>query len=659
MKQELDTREYNRRIRAWTMYDWANSAFATTILAAVLPIYYSQVAGSTLPSAAAATARWSLGLSLSLLLMAILSPILGTVSDIVRGKKRLLSLFAGVGIVATGLLVLVNSGDWLLASLLFVFGRIGFAGANVFYDSLLPHVATKGDQDRVSTRGFAVGYLGGGILLAINVVMIQVLPGTWGPRLSFLSVAVWWAVFSVPLFLRVPEPATAVEKLTEGQTVLSRSFERLRDTLRDIRQYRDLFLFLLAFLIYIDGVGTIISLASIYAAELGLGTIETILALLLVQFVGIPFSIIFGRLPERGKYRSAFLGFMLFNMIVLPVAGIVGVRVLPAGITGAAPEPFITTATAVGEGEYTVADPEVLLVGTWRKELIPTRVIRTDEDQSYAETDEPGDSMQLTFNGQKLELIYGTGPNHGMMRIEIDGEAALDEEDEPVVINGYHVTKRYEAKTVILAKDPGEHTLAVLNDGTKDRSSTGTTVQISRITVLPPIRQSNLPIIIAIIVAIQVIGILFGLALGRVLFSRLAEKLDTKRSILLALLVYTIIVIWGFFLDSVIEFWILAWMVASVQGGSQALSRSLYSSMIPKAKSGQFFGLFSVMAKFASILGPLVFAVVIRIFGSSRPAVLSLIVFFVVGIIILRGVDVDRGREVARAEDQKLEEESG
>ena len=192
------SQEYKRRIWAWTMYDWANSAFATTILAAVLPIYFSQVAGATLPSATVATAYWSTGLSLSLFLIAVISPILGTISDLMRGKKRFLAIFAGIGIVSTALLVLVSTGDWILASILGIIGRIGFSGANTFYDALLPHVAKEEDRDLVSARGYAMGYLGGGLLLAINIVMIQLLPGTWGARLSFLSVAIWWAVFYDP-----------------------------------------------------------------------------------------------------------------------------------------------------------------------------------------------------------------------------------------------------------------------------------------------------------------------------------------------------------------------------------------------------------------------------------------------------------------------------
>lgn len=188
MQAEAEAGEYKRRVRAWTLYDWANSAFATTILAAVLPTYYSEVAGATLASRSIATAYWSTGLSVSLFISALMSPILGTVSDVMRGKKRFLAFFVAAGSVATGLLVLVDQGDWLLASLLFVAGRIAFTSANVFYDALLPHVAKEQDRDIVSTRGYAMGYLGGGLLLAVNVAMIFLLEGNLGPRLSFLSV---------------------------------------------------------------------------------------------------------------------------------------------------------------------------------------------------------------------------------------------------------------------------------------------------------------------------------------------------------------------------------------------------------------------------------------------------------------------------------------
>ncbi|HEY62670.1 MAG TPA: MFS transporter [Anaerolineae bacterium] len=657
---KLDDKEYKRRIRAWTLYDWANSAFATTIMAAVLPVYYSQVAGATLPSAAIATAYWSTGLSISLLIVAILSPILGTISDVMRGKKKFLSIFFGLGVVGTGLLVLVKTGDWMLASILFIFGRIGFTGANVFYDSLLPHVAKEEDLDRVSTRGYALGYLGGGVLLAINIVMINFLPGTLGPRLSFLSVAIWWAVFSIPLFLRIPEPPAATAHLTTDENVVTVSFRRLWKTLKDIKQYKELFKYLLAFLIYIDGIGTIIGVAAIYGAELGFGSIELILALLLVQFVGVPFSLIFGRLPsKKEKHRPFYLAFVLFNLVALPLGGILGRKILPSEITGNPQPPYRATATAVGEGNYRVSDSHFQFNGDWNQSVVSAEELGTKEDALYASTIALGSSLLFPFNGQRVEIEYGTGPDSGIWQIQVDGERLIDPKSkEPITINAYNKTNRYGMRTTIDVGAPGEHILALVNTGDKDPASTGNQMSLTKIIVLQPLRQSNLGAILGLIVSIELIGALLAWLLGKLLLGRFVEKLDTKTSILLALTVYAAIAIWGFFLNSVIEFWFLAWMVAVVQGGSQALSRSLFSFMSPATKSGEFFGLFGIMEKFSAIMGPLVFAFAATTFGSSRPAVLSIILFFIVGGYILTRVNVKEGRRVAVEEDAKYLQEA-
>jgi len=638
------------------MYDWANSAFATTILAAVLPIYYSQVAGATLPSAAIATAYWSTGLSVSLLIVAIMSPILGTISDIKRGKKRFLAVFFGLGVISTGLLVLVETGDWLLASILFILGRIGFTAANVFYDALLPHVARADDLDRVSTRGFAMGYLGGGILLAINVLMVFFLPGTWGPRISFLSVAIWWAVFSIPLFRDIPEPPAATEKLAHGQTVISASIKRLSDTLKDISRYRELFKYLIAFLIYADGIGTIIGVAAIYGAELGFGTIELILALLLVQFVGIPYSLIFGRLPSANEKRRPFyLAFILFNMVALPLVGISSSRLLPEEITGLPPEPYAPTESSVGEGVYLATSQSITYSGNWDIETINAEVLGSDDDAIYLVSTEAGAGYTLPFNGQQIAITYSTGPDHGLWSVQIDGQPLIDEESgEEVIINGYTPTTRYAVSQTFTAETPGEHTLSVVSTGGKNPVSTGILIALNEIDVLPPLRQSNLLMIIGLIIAVELVGLVLARLLGPALFTGLAETFDTKRSIILALAVYAVIAIWGYILDSVVEFWFLAWLVAVVQGGSQGLSRSLFSSMSPAAKSGEFFGLFGVMEKFSAIVGPLVFAFAAATFGSSRPAVLGIIAFFIIGGLLLTLVNVEEGRRVAQAEDAEL-----
>jgi UMF1 family MFS transporter len=648
---------YRRVVNAWCMYDWANSAFATTILAAVLPIYYSQVAGATLPSEATATAYWSLGLSISLLIVAFLSPILGTVSDVMRGKKRFLAIFAGLGIVGTALLVLVTTGDWLLASVLAVLGRVGFNGSLTFYDALLPHVAREGDRDRVSSLGYALGYLGGGLLLAVNVVMLQLLPGTWGARLSFVSVAIWWAVFSIPLFRRVPEPPAATAKLSPGQNVIRVSFGRLWDTLKDIRRYRELFKYLIAFLIYNDGIGTIIGVAAIYGAELGFGSLELILALLLVQFVGIPFSLVFGRLPDpQEKRQPLFLAFVVFNVIFLPVFGIAGRWLLPGQIVGAPLPAYQSSATAAGQGVVPADSQALTYEGTWQKTVVPGKELRLKQDATYATTSEVGARYNLAFIGQKVDVIYSSGPDRDRWAVEMDGQPLQDPSTGgPLTIDGYNPTVRYGVRSTFMAPQPGQHQLTVINTGEKAPSGQGTVMTLGQVEVLPPIRRNNLGVIIGLIVGLEAVGALVAWLVGRPLFSRIAKYLDTRRSIMLSLVVYAVIAIWGFFLNSTIEFWFLAWMVAMVQGGSQALSRSLYATLSPAAKSGECFGLFGIMEKFSSLIGPLLFAAAGLAFNSSRPAVLSLILFFIVGILLLTQVDVSQGQRVAKEEDAKLE----
>jgi UMF1 family MFS transporter len=643
----IDPKEYDRRIWAWTMYDWANSAFATTILAAVLPVYFSQVAGATLPSATIATAYWSTGLSFSLFIIAIFSPILGTISDVMRGKKRFLAIFA--------LLVLVGTGDWILASILGIVGRIGFSGANTFYDALLPHVARDEDKDRVSARGYAMGYLGGGLLLAINIVMIQFLPGTWGARLSFLSVAIWWAIFSIPIFRRVPEPPAASLILAAGESLLSASIKRLRETFSEIRRYRELFKYLIAFLIYNDGIGTIIGVAAIYGAELGFGAVELILALLLVQFVGIPYSLIFGRLPRAGdKRRPFFLAFILFNLVALPVTGALGKNFLPADAIGGPPLPFPSTATASGQGTYFSDSQSIHYTGNWQMLTIPARITGADADIPLNQTSHPGDSMDFPFNGQRVQITYSIGPDHGIWEVLLDGQPLLDPETgQPALVDAYNPTLRYGVSQTFQASQPGEHTLSLVNSQQNNPDSQDHVLALTGLEVLPGARSSNLGLIIALILGLELVGLALSFLLGPLFFTSLANRLDTRRSILLALGVYGIVAVWAYFLNSTIEYWFMAWMVAIVQGGSQALSRSLYAALSPAAKSGEFFGLFGVMEKFSAIIGPLMFAAAGVIFGSSRPAVLSLILLFFLGGFLLTLVNVDEGKRIAQQEDAK------
>lgn len=312
----------SRELRAWAMYDWANSAFATTIMAAFLPLYYSQVAASQLP-ATVATAYWGYTTAIALAIIAVLSPVLGAIADYMGAKKRFLAVFMSFGATFTALLYFVGEGDWRLASAIFIVANIGFAGANVFYEALLPSVARMDDVDRVSTAGYAIGYVGGGVLLALNAAW-YLSPESFGfadagqaVRASFVSAAVWWALFSLPLFRTVREPD---RQLRTGEAVglnpARVGFSRVAATMREIRGHPDLFLFLLAFLIYNDGVGTIIKMAAIYGAEVGIGPGHLIGALLLVQFVGIPFTFTFGQFAARVSAKSGiFVCLVAYSVI--------------------------------------------------------------------------------------------------------------------------------------------------------------------------------------------------------------------------------------------------------------------------------------------------------------------------------------------------------
>ena len=549
-----DEATYRRRINAWAMYDWANSAFATTILASLLPIYYSTVAGSTLPSEATATAYWSLTISFSLFVLAILSPILGAISDVMRSKKRFLALFVGAGVLGTGLLIFVSTGDWLLASLVFILGRIGFGGSIIFYDALLPHIARREDRDWVSTRGYALGYLGGGILLAINVAMFLFIPDSLfdnaGIRLSFLSVALWWLVFSLPVLRHVPEPPSAPMTLKRGENVLGVSLRRLRETFGNIKKYRELFKYLVAFLIYNDAIGTIIAVAAIYGAELGFGLEELVLAILMVQFAGIPFSIIFGRLPAHNDARAPFyLAFIVINAIGLPLLGLYLVSALPADVSGAPPEPYRQEDEYVGEGVYPLGGSAFELDGAWSQMIVPgdalvgedilgrltTILTGRPDDLSYLRSDDPAASQYFAFNGRHIEITYNLAPDGGRIGFILDGLPLTASDGEPIMIDTYGETVRYGETETLEIAEAGLHRLEISNVSGQTEDAKGNVIAISQLEVLPPKRQSSLPTIALIIIAFEVLA----LAVARLLRSRfvgMSNWLDTRRSILLSII---------------------------------------------------------------------------------------------------------------------------
>jgi MFS transporter, UMF1 family len=420
-------------LQAWAMYDWANSVFMTTVLQ-VFPLFYIETAAAALPRNVA-SARFAWATAAAIVLVGLIGPVLGAMADVQGNKKTMLGLFLGIGVVATGAMGLVERGDWVLATVLFVIGNVGVTSTLAFYNSLLPHVARADEVDRVSTAGFALGYLGGGILLALNLFVIQS-PERFGladkaaaMRISFVSAAAWWAVFSVPLFLWVREPERRLEQGEIGGNPLGVALRRLRTTVIELRGHPDAVLLLLAFLVYNDAINTIIRMATTFGSEIGIPTASLIVAILMVQFVGVPFSFAFG----------------------------------------------------------------------W-----------------------------------------------------------------------------------------------------------------------------------------------------------LAQRLGARRSIFVALAVYVVISVIGYRMRGTADFFLLAFLVGTVMGGAQALSRSLFATLIPRHKSAEMFGFFGVFDRFGGAIGSSVFGVMLAATGSSRPAILTLVVFFVAGALLLSRVDVERGQRAARQAEARV-----
>jgi UMF1 family MFS transporter len=292
----------------WAMYDWANSAFATTVMAGFFPVFFKQY-WSYGTDVNVSTAQLGFGNSIAGLVVALMAPVLGAIADRGSAKKKFLVFFAYLGVLMTASLFLVQKGQWAWAIFIYAMGIVGFSGANVFYDSLLPHVAKEDQVDYVSGLGFSMGYLGGGLLFLINVLM-TLMPerfGLAGPsqavRYAFLSVALWWGLFTIITIAWVPEVKTGISSQGRG-SVISDGFRQFLGTFRKARHLKTVFLFLVAYWFYIDGVDTIIRMAVDYGMSLGFEANDLIVALLIVQFVGFPAALGFGKLGQRWGVRK-------------------------------------------------------------------------------------------------------------------------------------------------------------------------------------------------------------------------------------------------------------------------------------------------------------------------------------------------------------------
>jgi len=314
----------NRQIISWACYDWANSAFATVVMAGFFPLFFKQY-WSADSSVTDSTFQLGMANSAASIVIVILAPVLGAIADAGRLRKRMLLLFTLLGITMTASLFFIEQGQWWLALLSFVVAVVGFSGGVVFYDSLIVAVSDDSHLDLVSAFGFAAGYLGGGILFAIDVAM-TLTPETFGfadtaeaVRFSFLTVALWWGLFSIPVFLYVPEmAATRAHSGVKTGSPITQGFRQLFNTFHEVKKLRVVFLFLLAYWLYIDGVDTIVRMAVDYGMSIGFNANDLITALLITQFVGFPAAIAFGFLGQRiGAKAGILLAIAVYLMVTV------------------------------------------------------------------------------------------------------------------------------------------------------------------------------------------------------------------------------------------------------------------------------------------------------------------------------------------------------
>lgn len=311
--------KFNKTEKSWMMYDWASSAYSIIITTAIFPIYYKATAENAGVNPSDATAYLGYTISISTFILALLGPILGTIADFKGMKQKFFSFFFWVGTISTASLLLVPSASWLLLLIVYTITSLGFRGANVFYDAYIVDVTDNDRMDEVSAKGFALGYVGSVIpfifcIALITLSQLEMIPMsvTNASRIAFLITALWWILFSIPMFKHVKQK----HWVEREPRIIYTSFKRLGDTFKEIRKYRAIFLFLISYFFYIDGVGTIISMSTAYGTDLGLGSTELILALLAVQIVAAPFAVLFGKLANKfGAKKLIYAGIIIYMMV--------------------------------------------------------------------------------------------------------------------------------------------------------------------------------------------------------------------------------------------------------------------------------------------------------------------------------------------------------
>lgn len=517
------TSKMTKAEKSWIMYDWANSVYATNIMAAILPIYFSAVCGA---AGQDGDIWWGYGTSIATAVVAVLAPILGAFGDRSGMKKKFLGFFIVLGVLFTASMAFTD--NWKLMLVGYIISYIGFAGANVFYDSFLTDVTTDERMDRISAWGYAMGYIGGSTIPFIGSIVVLLVMGMSNPlavKITILITAIWWAIFSLPILFNVKQEHYGEEKKSVGATL-----KGLIVTLKDIFKNKPLFFYIIAYFFYIDGVNTVIHMATSYGSTIGLNTVGMILALLVTQIVAVPFSLIFSKLSEKfGSLQVIGFGICMY-IIICGVGFFMG---------------------------QTVEAEQIPLETRFAQEIS----VAADEASLNLNEDASKEYFDKLVNDEADGLIVYT-------------QSLFASSDREQKFADY---------------------ISELNIECKNAEGVSSAEKIA-------LRSA--------VESLEKIG-------GQFLSEE--NMLDYDKAVS----------------TGSVLFWILAFLVGTVQGGIQALSRSYFGKLIPAEKSNEYFGFFDIFGKFACVIGPALYSAVRQ--TTNRPSIglISLVLLFTIGGIAL------------------------
>ncbi len=508
--------------KSWIMYDWANSVYATNIMAAILPIYFSAVCGA---SGQDGDIWWGYGTSIATAIVAIMAPILGAFGDYKGMKKKFLAFFITVGVIFTASMAFTD--NWKMMLVGYIISYIGYASANVFYDSFLTDVTTDERMDRISAWGYAMGYIGGSTIPFIGSIVVLLVMGMDNPlavKITILITSIWWAIFSLPILFNVKQVHYDEDKKSVGATLVGLAY-----TLKDIFKNTPLFLYIISYFFYIDGVNTVIHMATSYGSTIGLDTVGMILALLVTQLVAVPFSLMFSKLSAKfGSLKIIGCGICMYIVICC--------------------------------------------VGFFMGQIVESEQIPLE---SRVQTE-----MQVAID----DASNGLNDNS-----KAYFDSVVNDETDGVIVN---------IELLFASSDREQEFSDYINQLSAECKQVNELSTEERLAVRMALDEINI-------------------AGQQFLSDENMGDYDNAVS------------------TGSILFWILAFLVGTVQGGIQALSRSYFGKLIPPEKSNEYFGFFDIFGKFACVIGPALYAAVRQATNRPSMGLISLVILFTIGGITL------------------------